>query len=173
MLIVGAFSGQPEAIAWARDNLQNRYGPVALESPCFDFTETHYYDAPMGQRLRLQLLGFRQLIDSAALAAVKLATHQAEQEYARRHQAAGGRIVRPLNLDPGYLSLGKWVLATTKDQAHRVYLGEGVFAEVTLRYEHGDYVPWPWTYPNYRRDDYRAFFRAARAVYARLLRGGD
>jgi len=34
-----------------------------------------------------------------------------------------------VNIDPGYISLGKLVLASTKDHAHRLYLGEGVYGE--------------------------------------------
>jgi hypothetical protein len=172
MLIVAAFSRWPEAIGWARENLQNRYGPTRLESPLFDFVETRYYDGEMGGELKLQLSAFERLIQPADLAAIKLATNELERLAADASDWAMAKsgIARPINLDPGYLHAGKWVLATTKDQAHRLYLGNGIYAEVTLRYEHGEYVPWPWTYPNYQRDDYRRFFNDARAEYLRLLR---
>ncbi len=175
MLIVAAFSRWPEAIGWARDNLQNRYGPIALASPVFDFTETHYYDESMGTGLKKQFFALQRLIAPADLVAIKLATNGLEREAAERGDwsMAPSGVARPLNLDPGYLNAGKWVLATTKDQAHRLYLGRGIFAEVTLRFEQGEYVPWPWTYPNYRRDDYRTFFKAARGEYLRLLRACD
>ena len=35
---------------------------------------------------------------------------------------AGHAEPRPLNLDPGYLTPAKLVLASTKDHAHRIYL---------------------------------------------------
>jgi hypothetical protein len=76
-----------------------------------------------------------------------------------------------LNLDPGVLSLGKFLLATVKDQAHRIYLGRGIFAEVTLRYQAGAWEPWPWTYPSYRLPDLLAFLQEARDFYRQRLLG--
>ena len=174
MLIVAAFTGRPELLCWARDNLQNRYGPILLESQRFDFVETHYYDDTMGGGLKKQFFAFERLIQPEDIASVKLETNELERESVK-HAAqlavpSGAAVQRPLNLDPGYLHSGKWVLATTKDQAHRLYLGRGIYGEVTLRFERSEFVPWPWTYPNYRRDDYRAFFKAARSEYLRILR---
>jgi hypothetical protein len=77
-----------------------------------------------------------------------------------------------LNLDPGVLSLGKFLLATTKDQAHRIYLCDGIFAEVTLRFEAGEFVPWPWTYADYREPDVREWLKQAREYYRGLIRSG-
>jgi hypothetical protein len=74
-----------------------------------------------------------------------------------------------LNLDPGLLGLGKFLLATTKDQAHRIYLGQGIFAEVTLRFQDGAFEPWPWTYADYREPAVRAFLKQAREYYQRQL----
>jgi hypothetical protein len=172
MLIVAAFSRWPAAIAWARENLQNRYGPIALDGPIFDFVETHYYDDQMGPGLKKTFFAFERLIDPVEIVEIKLATNELESEMARSGEWATDRtgVVRPVNLDPGYLNAGKWVLATTKDQAHRIYLGRGIFAEVTLRFDRGEFVPWPWTYPNYCRDDYCAFFEQARTEYIRLLK---
>ena len=99
--------------------------------------------------------------------ATKLLTNALEQRL-----AAAGRFpeLRPLNLDPGHLSLGKFLLATTKDQAHRIYLREGIYAEVTLRYQEGAFEPWPWTYADYREPGVRAFLKEAREFYRRRLR---
>ena len=69
----------------------------------------------------------------------------------------------PLNLDPGYISLGKLALASTKDHAHRIYLDRGIYAEVTLHYRRvGGWQPMKWTFPDYRRPDYHAFFDRCR-----------
>jgi hypothetical protein len=174
MLIVAAFSRWPDALRWARENLQNRYGPIVLESPRFDFVETHYYDDQMGSGLKKMFFAFERLIQPTEIIDVKLATNAMERQAAEVGEWATelSGVARPLNLDPGYLHAGKWVLATTKDQAHRLYLGGGIYAEVTLRFERGDFVPWPWTYPNYCREDYRAFFKQARNEYLRLLKTG-
>jgi hypothetical protein len=60
-------------------------------------------------------------------------------------------------------------LATTKDQAHRIYLRDGIFAEVTLRFQAGAFEPWPWTYADYREDFVREFLREARTYYRSRL----
>jgi hypothetical protein len=75
---------------------------------------------------------------------------------------------RPLNLDPGYLTPAKLVLASTKDHAHRIYLSRGIYAEVTLFYKDRHWQPREWTFPDYRRADYQEFFSQCRAY----LRGG-
>jgi hypothetical protein len=73
-------------------------------------------------------------------------------------------------LDPGVLSLGKFLLATTKDQAHRIYLRDGIFAEVTLRFQDKAFEPWPWTYADYQEPAVRAFLQEARVWYRRQMR---
>ena len=167
MLVVAAFSRFPDALDWARTELIGRYGPVAIESPRFDFTETDYYQATMGAGLLKQFFGFERLIRPEELPVIKMETNGFEAAYAEKglHD-----VRRPLNLDPGYLSLAKWVLASTKDHSHRIYLERGIYAEITLHYTSGEFVPLPWTYPDYRREDYRAFFCSARERYRNLLR---
>ena len=83
--------------------------------------------------------------------------------------ASPGAPERPVNLDPGYVSSGKLVLATTKDQPHRVYLGRGIYAECTLRWRRGGFEPWEWTYPDYASEGHREFFGRVRTAYRRKL----
>jgi uncharacterized protein DUF4416 len=167
LLVVAAFSRHDSALAWARDRLQENYGPVALSSPPFDFHQTTYYEATMGTHLRKQFLAFQNLIIPELLPTVKLFTNGLEQELARTGTYAEPR---PLNLDPGLLMLGKFVLATTKDQQHRLYLRDGIFAEVTLRFQDKAFEPWPWTYADYREEAVRAFLKECRDYYRRRLR---
>ena len=112
-----------------------------------------------GRRPQEAVSGFEQLIDPAALAEIKRQTNEWEAEYAAlgRHPEP-----RPLNLDPGYITPAKLVLASTKDHAHRIYLRDGIYAEVTLAYRQRQWQPLEWTYPDYRRDDYQRFFSECR-----------
>ena len=71
-------------------------------------------------------------------------------------------VPRPINIDPGYVTPAKLVLATTKDRAHRIYLGRGIYAEVTLTYAKKAFQSMPWTYPDYRSEPYRRFFEQVR-----------
>jgi hypothetical protein len=166
LLVVAAFSRHPAALAWARQRLEAVFGPVALASPVYDFNQTAYYEPTMGPDLRKQFLAFHELVAADCLPEVKLATNALEQELAH---AAAYPETRPLNLDPGVLTLGKFQLATTKDQAHRIYLRAGIYAEVTLRFQAGAFEPWPWTYADYREPGVRAFLNEARAYYRRRL----
>ncbi len=166
LLIVAAFSRHPAALQWAHQWAQSCWGPIRLESPQFSFNETTYYESSMGTGLQKCFFVFERLIDPASLAEIKQATNQAERLYAAE---AGNSEERPLNLDPGYLTESKLVLASTKDHAHRIYLGQGIFAELTLGFRKGVWTPWDWTYPDYRRSDYHIFFDAARTFYRQQL----
>lgn len=170
LLVVAAFSRHTQALEWGRDRLQSHYGRVALTSEPYPFVQTDYYADEMGAGLLKQFLVFEKLVAADCLPEVKRTTNQMEDELARSGQFPE---VRPLNLDPGILSLGKFQLATTKDQAHRIYLRDGIFAEVTLRYQDGAFHPWPWTYADYRQACVNDFLLQARAFYRGALTSGE
>jgi hypothetical protein len=166
-LIVAAFSRCMEALDWGRAELERVFGPVALASPLFEFNQTKYYELTMGPELRKRFLVFDRLVDAHCLADVKRLTNDLEAQLAGMKRFPE---VRPLNLDPGILTLGKLLLATTKDQAHRIYLRDGIYAEVTLRFQDGNFVPWPWTYADYREPALLAFLKEARDWYREQIR---
>jgi hypothetical protein len=170
MPILAAFSRYDSALDWARDRATEAWGPVALASCRFGFVETDYYAATMGTGLFKQFWAFACLRDPSELVDWKLAANEWETEYARRARHAESR---PLNLDPGYLTLAKLVLASTKDHAHRIYLGRGIFAEVTLYFKEGGWQHRDWTFPDYRRADYQQFFGEARELFRTLQRQGQ
>ena len=143
LLLLAAFSRHQAALKWALDRAAERWGPPAMESPTFEFTQTDYYQATMGQGLKKIFFTFDRPFDPAELAEVKLQTNQWEEEHA---EAADHPEPRPLNLDPGYLTLAKLVLASTKDHSHRIYLGRGIYAEVTLYYKHNRWQPHRWSW---------------------------
>jgi hypothetical protein len=159
LLILGAFSRYPAALDWARQTAEDAWGSVALESDRFEHRETNYYEATMGPDLKKMFFAFESFIDPADLVACKETTNEWEVVYQRLglHPEP-----RPLNLDPGYLTEAKLVLATTKDRDHRLYLDRGIYAENTLYFHHGAWRPRPWTYPDYQRADYHQFFLRCR-----------
>jgi len=165
-LVAAIFSARREWFGDVEERLTELYGPVALRSEVFAFDHTDYYAASMGTDLHKVLVAFEDLIDPVALAAVKHETNSLEADLARR--SVDGPT-RPVNVDPGYVSASKFVLATTKDCSHRVYLGRGIFAEVTLHYTRGDFVPWPWTYPDYHDRVCRDFLVRVRRWYLARL----
>ncbi len=157
--IVAAFSRYNEALDWGRERTIAAWGSIALESPRFSFVETNYYESTMGAGIKKCFWAFEQLRDPADLIDWKLAANDWERQYAATAKHAESR---PLNLDPGYMTLAKLVLASTKDHAHRIYLGRGIFAEVTLYFKDGRWQHRDWTFPDYRRADYQQFFLEAR-----------
>ena len=167
LLLLAAFSRHEGALGWARARAVEAWGDVALESQAFAFDHTDYYQPTMGPGLRKRFFAFVETVDPGRLAEIKLVTNAWEQEYAEVSEHAEPR---PLNLDPGYLTLGKLVLASTKDFCHRIYLDRGIYAEVTLFYRHGRWEHHPWTFADYRREDYQQFFSECRDYLHRKLR---
>ncbi len=165
LLVAACFSRHADARGWARQRLEGAFGPVGLASDPFDFGHTPYYAPTMGDGLVKELWAFARPVDLGQLPAIKRATNALEEE-----AAALGRWpeARPVNIDPGYLEPGKLVLATTKDQAHRLHIGDGVFGEVTLHWRGGAWQPWPWTYADYREPVVLAFLAQAREWQRRL-----
>ena len=163
------FCGLLTAPAISQDEVERElepaFGPVVLRSPLMPFTQTSYYEREMGGQLMRCYVAFEPLRSVSELAEAKHRTNELEQLWLQ----AGEH--RQVNLDPGYLNLAKVVLATTKDYTHRLYIGAGMYAEVTLHYHRNSYQPWEWTYPDYREATALTFFNQLREVYKTQLRG--
>jgi hypothetical protein len=143
--------------------LSAAFGPRDFLSEELDFNFSSYYDKEMGKPIRRFFVSFRDLIDPGCLAEVKLRTGIVEQRFRRD----GNRCI---NLDPGCLSLSRLVLASTKDSSHRIPLRSGIYAEITLMYEHGRFRPLEWTYPDYRSPAYLRILGEIRTLYKQQLR---
>ncbi len=166
-LVVACFSRHREALEWATQQLAAQYGSILMTSQDFSFHHTKYYDLTMGTGLIKRLLVFDAIVPPDILPEAKRFAIGLENQLAEIGKFSD---IRPLNLDPGLLQLGKFLLATTKDQAHRVYLRDGIFAEVTLRFQGRAFEIWPWTYADYREDAVREFLNQARAkLHERVL----
>jgi len=132
-----------------REELVQEFGDIDYMSPVLDFGKyTHYYNKEMGEgRIDGRLISFQNLIHPAELAHIKLMTNDIE----KRHMEDGRRTI---NLDAGYVHHTQFVLASTKPQGNRLYIGKGIFAEVTLYFANGAYQPLAYTYPNYADKEY-------------------
>lgn len=151
--------GEEPLFRQAEKSLSRRLGPVDLSSQIMNFNFTKYYEKEIGRDLKRQFLSFRRLIDPNSLFKIKLMTMRLEGRLARKDGT------RRINLDPGYISESKLVLATTKDFRHRIFINKGIFAEVTLWYKSGEFQHWEWTYPDYRTRQYKEFFERVRRIY--------
>ncbi len=162
-LIVGLLSGDADLLRRARQLLSREFGPADLASDVWPFTQTEYYQDEMGPGLQRLLLSFEHLVMPERLPEIKRATNDLEDRIAS--ECLDPLRPRPVNVDPGYLTLAKLVLATTKDRDHRLYLGDGIYGEVTLHYRGDAWQTWPWTYPDYRQPTYHEFFLRVRERY--------
>ena len=161
MLICGILAGRQAWLDEAVALIAERLGPTDLVSDTFPFNFTDYYEPQMGPNLLRRFVSLQDLIDPGRLADIKRLTNQLEG-------LVTGEVPRPINLDPGTLNGSQLVLASTKPYAHRIYLRDGVYAEVTLLWSakgRGGWVPMPWTYPDYAGPTYHAFLTAARTRF--------
>jgi hypothetical protein len=163
-LIAGVLISRSEFLPEVEGKLQVEFGPMDYRSGLFPFTFTDYYDREMGEEIFRCFFSFKELVDPAELAAIKLRCNELEQLFLEE-----GR--RKVNLDPGLLSLGKLILASTKDNAQRVPLSRGIYGEISLIYRKKAFRPLPWTYPDYQSDRYHEILRHIRGLYAEQLRG--
>jgi len=120
-------------------------GTIEEQTPVEPFTHTAYYEKEMGQNLMRAFVLFAPLVEREALPGIKLAANEIEGSFS----LAGSRTI---NIDPGYIALEHVILATTKGYAHRVYLGSGIHADLTLIYSNNTYRALEWTYPDYREE---------------------
>jgi hypothetical protein len=143
-------------------SLEGRFGPADMVSDPLPFQETAYYHREFGKPLTRRLLGFQKLVDQDQLLNIKLWTNDLEQGHVR-----DGR--RLFNLDPGLLTQERLVLATGKNFAHRVYLGKGIFADLTLVFQNSRWKTLPWTFPDYAGESLQALLTTMRHRYREKL----
>jgi hypothetical protein len=163
---VSVLTSLPSVLPEVESDLAALLGPVDLRSDKFAFDSTHYYDRQMGSPISRCFFGFAGLISPARLAGIKLETNRLEEGLARRFPA----VERPVNLDPGYLEESKIILASTKNFFHRISIGEGIYAEVTLHWQGGQWRYFPWTFPDFRTGRYDEFFSQLRRAYRDQLK---
>lgn len=143
--------------------LESIISPIEMQSTSYNFSSfTEYYQPEMGNDLNKIFWIFSELLPPDKLPEMKIKTNQLE----RRHSIRGKRQI---NLDPGYISQAKLVLATTKDYSHRVYLTQGIFADLHLRFYQGSFRKQPWTYPDFQQVDVILFFNQVRDNYLQQL----
>lgn len=165
-LIVGIITAVPDLLSIVHQRLSEQLGRVDFASDVLSFDYTDYYEAEMGRDLKRQFVSFERLISAEELAPAKCFSNAVECEFAK-----GDTALRSVNLDPGYITAAKLVLASTKDHAHRIYLQDGIYAEITLKFYRKTFQPWEWTYPDYRTPTYIDIFNYIRRIYMEQLKG--
>ena len=158
---IGVLTSLPKILPRAQERLAELLGAVDACSELFPFDLTHYYDTSMGTPIYRCFMNFAELIEPETIADIKIKTNALESAFAEEFRS----VQRPINLDPGYMEESKIVLASTKNFYHRILISRGIYAEVTLHFEKGEWRSFPWTFPDFKSDRYHAFFLSAREKY--------
>ncbi|MGB9561599.1 MAG: DUF4416 family protein [bacterium] len=154
----------PELIKMVKDALEKTFSEIILESRIIPFNYTNYYQKEMGKELLRFWAGYKKPILPDELPDIKKKAVELEKGFC---DEKGNRQV---NIDPGYLELSKIVLSSTKDYSHRIYLRDGVYAELEYQFLKGKYEPVSWTYPDYRDTPAIEFFHNLRRIFKEELK---
>lgn len=142
--------------------LEEKLGKTEFVSEEIPFEHSTYYYKEMGGGLKRQLLTFRALIKRTDIVEIKTFTNSLEEVFSYEGK-------RTINIDPGYIAQEHLILATGKGFSHRPYLGNRVYADLTLIYKANEYRTLEWTYPDYGNKEMRTLFKALRAGYVKQL----
>lgn len=159
-LIIGFIYNTKENYEKALKIMVDKFGAVDFETEEFSFTEefSSYYDEELGGEAKRRILSFERLVDPEEQADIKTFTNSVEAEFS----IDGNRKV---NLDPGFLSHGRLLLATTKKTGFRIPLKDGIYTELTLFYARGAWQKLPWTYRDYQSERVQSFLTTVRRRY--------
>ncbi len=143
----------------ARESLRKIHGEEDYVSKPVAFDHTDFYQEEMGGPLERIFISYRKLVEPDALVGAKLSAEKIERELAG---AQGGRTV---NIDPGLLDYQKVVLASFKFGGQKIYLGSGVWADLTLYYRKGGWSVFEWTFPDFKAGRYNSTLLEIRSLF--------
>ncbi|MEE8300141.1 MAG: DUF4416 family protein [Desulfatiglandales bacterium] len=161
-LISSLFSSEEELIEKVIKKMEGYFGPVDWMSEKLLFNRTKYYAKEMGWPLYRRFISFLKLIPPDSIADIKLTTNRIENEHLFDQR-------RMINIDPGYIALERVILATGKNYIHRIYLKEGLYADLTLIFHAGTFKPLAWTFPDYADEKVIGYFNRLRNGYLHHL----
>ena len=170
-LIISMFTSDKCLFDLYKEVLIKKFGEVDTESNDQHFNFTDYYEEEFGKNLMQKLFSFSTLIRQDELAEIKIITNGIENNF--KNENIKNNITHPkrkINLDPGYITLDKYILASTKDGPSRIYLNQGIYAEITLRFINKSFVSCEYTYPNYKTNEYINYLNSVRKKYKLKLR---
>ncbi|HDL17855.1 MAG TPA: DUF4416 family protein [Bacteroidetes bacterium] len=136
----------------AKEKLISLFGPLDYVSPIYPFQVTGYYEAEMGAPIFRIFISHEHLIHPKNLAKIKIAAIAIEEKLSEENR-------RKINIDSGYMDICKVVLASAKYNGQKIYLDHGIYADLTLYYEKGNFYPYPWSFPDFRNGIYNRAFQ--------------
>lgn len=170
-LIISTITSDISLFNLHKEILIKRFGKVDIESNVQPFIFTNYYEKEFGKNLMQKLFSFFTPIKQNRLPEIKRITNNLENNCINENTKQNMTFPkRKINLDPGYVTLNKFILASTKNGPTRIYLSHGIYAEITLRFINKSFVPCEYTYPNYKTNEYINFLNKVRQKYKLQLR---
>ena len=161
-LVVGIMYSNGDIIGKIEDILIKRFGQIENIVMTYPFSFTNYYEKEMGKKLRKTLVAFRRTINRESLAAIKVFTNRIEDRFSKK-----GR--RKVNIDPGYLTMHNFVLASAKELPHRASIGKGMFADVVLTFKDGRFHDTRTTFPDYKSSCAKEYLLKIRDIYSKQI----
>ncbi|HOK55956.1 MAG TPA: DUF4416 family protein [bacterium] len=162
-IFCGLIYKEEEILEKTKIKLAEKWGKIDIEEGPFNFDFTDYYEEEMGINLKRKFVSFENLYIPEDVYEWKIFTNEVEKEFSEENK-------RKINIDPGYIDSSKVILLSTKDYYHRIYIGKGIYAELTLYYSKGKYNFLNWTYPDYRTENYISFFLKMKQKYTKQVR---
>jgi len=144
--------------------ITNIFGKIDKISPLFLFNYTDYYKTEFGSNLNRRFLSFKDLASPEKLSETKIITNKLEEKYSKNHK-------RTINIDPGYLDLDKFVLASAKHGRQKIYVGNGIYADPILEYYQKKFISFNWSFPDFKLNIYFDFFSEVRTIYKKQIKG--
>ncbi|MCP4298054.1 MAG: DUF4416 family protein [Proteobacteria bacterium] len=144
------------------DLLEKEFSEVDYIGKVFPFIDSDYYQEEMGDNLKKRIISFSILQNPSELAKAKLKTSKIEEIL-----KVNGK--RRVNIDIGYLDLFKVVLASLKYRGNKIYLDDGVWADMTLYFEKGKFRDFPWTFSDFKAGAYDQDLLKLRKIYKSAL----
>lgn len=155
ILFIGVLFSDESAFKHVFPVLQDKFGNILFQSDLQPWKYSDHYNKELGSPIYRKFIFFDKIIDPSTLADIKLLTNNIEDIYSQN----GKRLI---NLDPGYITLAKVVLASTKNYSHRIYIGKGIYAELALVYRNRQFITMPYTYNDYKDPTYLTMFMEVR-----------
>ena len=144
--------------------LSEKFGEIDYISPFLDFNYTDYYNREMGDNIKRFFVSFKNLVEPSALADIKIETNKLEKQFSHGTLPLGAES-RKVNLDPGIMNLSRLILASTKDNAHRIPLAKGIYGEITLLFQKKGVKALPWSFIDYQSKEYTEILLEIRNIY--------
>ena len=153
VLIIALMYHEDEIYNNTLNELINNFRNTKIIGEEYLFSHSIYYADEMGEDLK-----------KSYIVEVKKTTDEIEKKYLDSNNN------RKINIDPAILTLENFVLVTNKNFTHRIYLKDGVFADLTLIYKKKKgYTELPWTYADYSSDETKNFLKKIRELFYNKL----